>query len=150
MFIKLNNRWYLMCQNGNNIILEDVDGKIISKNIEDFNIKEQFDSDNWYLLCKNKHYYPTITDENNIDVWLSPDGYYFNGKAHACEAEYLCEYLYDKKMSINMAEDYLLRMGWVKLTTSLMSQFYENEGMYDNLTDRQKDSFKKWKDAHNI
>ena len=104
--------------------------------------------DNWYELCKAKHYYPTQCSHTNCDCWLSPDGRFFDGNAHACEAEYLCEYLYNHEVTIMTCDDYLIEHGWVKLTTSLMYNIYEENGMYRFITPEQRESIRLWCDAH--
>ena len=49
---------------------------------------------------------------------------------------------------MEQAEDFLRERGWVKLTTSLMYQWYEKDGMYDHLTKKQSKAYKQWLDYH--
>lgn len=107
------------------------------------------EADSWYAICKKHSYYPNATSYKRNCSWLSPDGLFIEADAHACAAEYICQYLYDiTDMDIEWCDDYLRQHGWVKLTTSVMYQIYYEDGMYDHLTQPQRDSIRLWADCH--
>ena len=82
---------------------------------------EYCECDNWHDLFLKKHYCPIQTDIATRDVWISPNGKYYNGDAHAVQAEYICDVIFGMNDSdIYYAEDYLSNNGWIKATTSFM------------------------------
>jgi len=76
------------------------------------------------------------TDKVGRDCWVSPEGEIYNCTAHDLYAEYIVEYLFNE--DTEMASDILISKHWVKFTTSCMATYYKHDGMYDHLTDIQK------------
>lgn len=125
-------------------------GFYVKKGSKEWNEATIEESASWYELCKKYSYYPTETTWKSSDVWLSPDGRFFEGHCHAVEAEYICEYMFDKHLTTELSDDFLIKKGWVKLTTSLMYNIYIKEGMYNNLTSKQKDLARVWAYQHRM
>ena len=91
---------------------------------------EYCECDSWHDLYLTKHYCPLEVTKREQDVWISPEGKYYYGEAHAVQAEHLCEIIYGlDDARIDWADDYLITLGWIKATTSLMWQV----SYYDNL-----------------
>ena len=48
-------------------------------------------------------------------------------------------------------EDYagiLVKLGWIKLTNTLLFDYYKEAGLYNKMTNEQSDSFEKWYTYH--
>lgn len=154
MFLKLKDStdWMLYEDDG---FLSNIrgEGSYVRKDSPEWNEAVIDESISWYELCKKYSYYPTETTYRSRDVWLSPDGRFFEGRCHAVEAEYICEYMFNKHVSIHAWDtwdDFLIDEGWVKLTTTLMYSCYIENGMYKNLTDEQKKSARIWAYQHRM
>ena len=94
----------------------------------------------------------TILDFTHHDLWLSPEGLCYEGDAHAVQAECIMKELYGIELNpfgINSAEEALIDRGWVKLTTSLMYDYFYIDKMYNNLTEEQQSVYDEWKNYHN-
>ena len=100
--------------------------------------------DSWHELYKATGYAPNRCSTNVADAWVAPDGTFYEGRAHAVEAEYIVEIIYGLDLDLGESEDYLREHGWVKVTTSLMSDWYEADGMYKNLTRAQYEQINIW------
>lgn len=74
----------------------------------------------WHDLYLKTGYNPMECDVYERDVWISPEGVYYYGDAHAVQAEHICEIIYGQWFSIDYADDFLDQKGWIKATTSLM------------------------------
>jgi len=82
-------------------------------------------------------------------VWLSPDGEFYNGDAHENQAEHILESLYGIDDVIHPS-DVLERLGWVRLTTTLMWDIRVKEGYFNrDLTQAQLSSMYDWCHYHN-
>ena len=90
-------------------------------------------------------------DDNKLsaDGWISPTGDFFSCEdygsfSHEVSAEYLLLKFYNIESSI--CGDKLIAYGWIKVTTSGMFYIYEEEGLYDNMTIEQLETFNAWND----
>lgn len=85
----------------------------------------------------------------SADGWISPTGEFFSCEdygsfSHEVSAEYLLLKFYNIESGI--CGDKLINFGWIKVTTSGMFYIYEEEGLYDNMTTEQLETFNAWKD----
>lgn len=80
----------------------------------------------------------------SYNCWVSPCGEVFNCEAHEVEAEYIVNQFFGEEMLYY--GDFLIEKGWVKFTTSFMSDLYEEQGLYDNLTDEQLQVYQQYFD----
>ena len=91
------------------------------------------------------------TTYKNNDVWLAPDGEFYEGRAHSLYATYIVKQLYNREcddFGMYTSEDFLIKHGWVKLTTSAMMEYYAKDGMYDHLTEIQESAKSLWEAFH--
>lgn len=109
---------------------------------------ECIEASDWHDLYLKTGYCPLKTDKYNRDVWIDTEGNYYEGNAHGYQATRLCELLYAHDFDIGEAEDFLIEHGWIKATTSVMSEFYEKDGMYNNLYGQQKEAYLQWLQIH--
>lgn len=86
------------------------------------------------------------------DLWVSPNGVCYDGLAHAvCAKKILKDVLgVDPGKTLGHAENVLIKLGWIKLTTSAMFIYYCEDGMYDYLTPEQEQVFIDWAEYHNM
>ncbi len=153
-FVKFqnDNKWWLYEEKYNSISQINASFQKIYPDDPKWKEAEIINLDSWFQLCKLKNYYPTETGITERDLWVDPDGRCFQGEAHELQAEYLCEYLYDMHLTMDSfpltAADLLIKAGWVKLTTSLMHDYYIEDGMYDKLTIDQIETIRSWELYH--
>lgn len=58
----------------------------------------------WHDLYLKTGYNPMECDVYERDVWISPEGVYYYGDAHAVQAEHICEIIYGQWFSIDYAD----------------------------------------------
>lgn len=109
---------------------------------------ECYEYDSWHELYLAKHFCPLETDIWERDVWISPEGKYYYGEAHAVEAEHICDIIYGLDLDMDDAEDYLENLGWVRATTSLMWEVRFDTWEDKRLTQRQYDALWDWCECH--
>lgn len=90
-------------------------------------------------------------DANINDAWLSPEGKFYDGKAHEVTALDIIYELTGIEVELFQASDMLIAMGWKKVTTSEMYDFYKDDGHYNFFaSEEQKDSFNQWRIIHHL
>lgn len=109
---------------------------------------ECYEYDSWHELYLAKHYCPLETDKYEKDAWISPEGRYYYGEAHAVKAEYICDIIYGLDLDMDDAEDYLEKLGWIRVTTSLMWEIRFDKLKEKRLTQRQCDALWDWCEYH--
>ena len=57
---------------------------------------EVHEFDSWAALYHATGFNPLEEDIHAYDVWISPEGIYFDGDAHAVAAEGICKLVYDR------------------------------------------------------
>lgn len=110
---------------------------------------ECYEYDSWHKLYLAKHYCPLESDKRERDAWISPEGKYYYGEAHAVEAEHICDIIYGLELDMDDAEDYLEKLGWIRVTTSLMWEIRFDKLKEKRLTQRQYDALWDWCECHN-
>ena len=55
---------------------------------------EYYECDSWHELYLAKHFCPLEAEIYNRDVWISPDGKYYDGDAHEVTAKDILEIIY--------------------------------------------------------
>ena len=86
-------------------------------------------------------------------LWLDPEGQCWKGDCHTIDAENIVEVLYgtDVLESVETdAADFLIDHGWVKLSATLMLQYYCESHMYGNITAAQARTIKDWCDYFSV
>ena len=123
----------------------------INENSPEWIDGEIIDALDWHELYVKTGFNPLKTGINNPDVWVSPKGELFEGLAHAVAAEDIADIIYGQdELGLYEAEDFLIKEGWIKLTTSLMLDYYIEDGMYSSVTFEQKNTIFDWCEANNI
>lgn len=88
-------------------------------------------------------------DKLTSDGWINPQGEFFScedyggSRSHEISAEPLLLKFYGIESAI--CGDKLIERGWIKVTTSLMFDIYKTNGLFDNMTSGQTDTFNLWK-----
>lgn len=102
---------------------------------------------NWHELYLTKHFCPLEVSVRWNNVWISPNGRYYDGDAHENRAEEILEIMYGE-IYFDWAGDKLEELGWIRATTSLMWEvrFDELENKY--LTQNQYDALWDWCEHH--
>lgn len=100
----------------------------INENADYWMNAEIHEFESWHHLYQLKGFNPLEVDIHNYDVWISPDGKYFEGEAHAVAAEYICKLVYgidvDDPACTDAAEYYLEQKHWIKATRGYMWNIY--------------------------
>lgn len=108
---------------------------------------EIYDCNNWHELYLKKHFCPLEVDKWGRDVWISPDGRFYNGNAHEVTAGYLCEIIYGLE-DIDYGGDELESRGWIRATTSLMWDVRIDEWKEKIITQKQYNALWDWCECH--
>lgn len=123
----------------------------IDENSEEWAAATICEADSWHDLYVKTGYNPLIIPYYQArDAWLSPQGEFYEGTAHSLCAERIVEMLLGNSESYEYCSDFLIERGWVKLTTSVMLNYYIEDGMYDHLTMAQKESMSLWADVYGL
>lgn len=101
----------------------------------------------WHELYLAKHFCPLEVDVWNNDVWISPEGKFYDGNAHEVTAEDLIEIIYGGCGDF-WAGDRLESHGWVRATTSLMWDVRFDEWREKVLTQKQYGALLNWCTCH--
>ena len=91
--------------------------------------------DSWHELYMKENYNPIAGNYKSKCAWVAPNGDIWEGVAHSLAADKICDIYYGK--DIDNSEDYLINNGWIKITTSLMHDYYVEQGLYDYCTEAQ-------------
>ena len=121
----------------------------VDENSSDFLNALTLEADSWHDLYLKTGFNPLRCDEYTADVWVDVNGDFFTGDSHEVQARSLCEIVYGVTDN-NYGGDYLLKRGWIKLTTGFMLRAYKRSGMYDNINKHQSVAIIKWCDIHKI
>jgi len=146
LFIKLTNGWWEL-----DIVTLKVynyDGGYHILNKSDIDLSKTIECDTWHDLYKITGWCPLEVNIRWNDVWISPQGKFYNGEAHENRAEEILEILYDEK-DVTWAGDRLEELGWVRATTSLMWEVRFDEWHERTVTQKQFDSLFDWCVQHN-
>lgn len=104
---------------------------------------------NWHSLYQKTHFCPLEVEIYKSDVWISPNGKYYDGVAHDVTAEKILDVIYGIDGEY-CAGDKLESMGWIRVTTSIMWNIRLNELKNKTLTKRQYDALFDWCQFHKI
>lgn len=86
-------------------------------------------------------------NKKSRDVWISPDGKFYNGNPHEIQAGYICEIIYGLD-DIAYGGDELESRGWIRATTSLMWDVRFDEWKNKYITQKQYDALWDWCECH--
>lgn len=100
--------------------------------------------DSWHDIYVAYGQNPLEADITDFDVWISPDGKFFDGNAHRVQAEYIVPLVYgidiEDPLFSGEAEDYLIGHGWVKATRSFMWSIYQKRDTTWKMTQKTYDA----------
>ena len=111
---------------------------------------ETIECNSWRELYLKKRWCPLEVKINWPDVWISPDGKYYNGDAHENRAEEILEILYGEDDSL-WPGDRLEELGWIRAARSLMWEVRLDSSYWNDkqLTQQQYDALWDWCKYHN-
>lgn len=97
---------------------------------------------------EKKKWCPLEADVRWIEVWISPEGKFFNGEAHENRAENILKIIYGET-DVLWPGDRLEKLGWIRATTSLMWEIRLDSLSGKRLTQKQYDALWDWCKIHN-
>lgn len=111
---------------------------------------EILECDGWGELYKIKKWCPLEVDIRWTNVWISPEGCFYNGDAHENRAEEILEIVYGET-DVDWTGDRLEELGWIRVTTSLMWEVRTDSDYWNNkeLEQKQYDALWDWCKIHN-
>lgn len=144
LFVKIGHEWFEYDKE--NSIVTNYNGGF--RKITD-TIVEITEYENWNDLYEQTQYCPLEVTVKWTEVWLSPNGHFFNGEAHENRAEDILAIMYGKT-DVLWAGDQLEEMGWVRAATGLMWEVRLASGYWENksLTQIQYDALWDWCQYH--
>jgi hypothetical protein len=113
---------------------------------------ECIDLKDWHELYLVKHFCPLRVEKTARDVWISPDGLYYDGDAHEVMAEHILKLIYGEGEDdhIFCAGDKLEKKGWIRATVSMMWQVRFNEWTGKRITQEQYDALWDYCECHKL
>lgn len=150
MFFIKNSKGEWWELNKEKMTVYNFDGGSHSIAMQDLKLSEVVKCDGWNELYKIKKWCPLEVNVNWIDVWVSPEGKFYNGEAHENRAEEILEIIYGE-IDVDWAGDKLEELGWVRATTSLMWEVRADSDYWNNrkLSQKQYDALWDWCKIHN-
>ena len=109
---------------------------------------QYYECDSWHELYLAKHFCPLETDKREREAWISPEGRYYYGEAHAVEAEYICDIIYGNGLDFDYAEDFLEEQGWVRVSSGAMWKVRFDNWRGKRISQRQYDALWDWCEYH--
>lgn len=146
LFINISNSWWELYKE--RMMIFNYEGgyhHIDEKYLSEYEVYEYKD---WRELYLAKHFCPLEVDAHWKDVWVSPDGKFYNGEAHECRAEDILEIVYGEVDVDGWFGDRLEELGWVRATTSLMWEVRFDEWKEKRVTQKQYDALFDWCELH--
>ena len=117
--------------------------------IQDLTLSEVVECSEWHELYKIKKWCPLEVTIKWTNVWVSPDGRFYNGDAHDNRAEEILEIIYGE-VDVDWPGDRLEELGWIRATTSLMWEVRAEDYWNDKLiSQKQYDALWDWCKCHN-
>lgn len=116
---------------------------------QELETSEVLGCDGWNELFTIKKYCPLKVNIKWRDVWISPDGVFYDGDAHENRAEEILEIIYGEN-DVDWAGDRLEELGWIRATTSLMWEVRSDTDYWDNkrINQKQYDALWDWCRQH--
>lgn len=149
LFIKLlgSNQWLKLYKE--KMLVFDFNGDYRNLTNEELESSKMVECDGWHELYKMKKWCPLEVSVNWPDVWISPNGIFFNGKAHETRAEELLEILYGET-NVCCPGDRLEELGFIRATISLMWDIRIDSNYWNEKKIKQKqyDSLWDWCKFH--
>ncbi len=103
----------------------------------------------WHELYVVKHYCPLKADIKDHDVWISPDGNYYNGDAHEVVAEDILQIIYGEEVEW-CAGDRLEAKGWIRACSGYMWPIRVKEYSEKEVTQAQYDALWDYCNYHHL
>lgn len=147
LFVKYCNKWYELSSLDSNKIYNRRYGHIMLNSNDEYEIKEY---ENWHEVYKKEYFTWMHANLCDHEVWIDLDGNYWGGDCHETDAEYILEDIFGIEIGLMTAGDTLIKAGWIKAQTSLMTQYYTEDGMYDHITTEQAKSLRDYCEYHGI
>lgn len=113
----------------------------IDENSDEWMHAHLVEAKDWHDLYMKTGFCPLYVSYMERDMWVDPDGGCYEGLAHEVCAEDIGEVLWGRD---DVDGDELIRLGWIKLTTSGMLTYYLDYGMYDHITYEQERVIRAW------
>lgn len=151
-FVKLWNKWYEWPNRNELRFYNRRHGfiSIVDEKVPEWSNVIIMEYEDWHDLYEHEHFSWMLADIRDHELWIDQDGNYWGGDCHEVDAEYILEDIFGIDIDLMAAGDALVKAGWIKAQTSLMTQYYVENGMYDNLTTAQYISLANYCEEHGI
>ena len=125
-------------------------GGFHSISTQELESSEILECNGWSELYKIKKWCPLEVSIKWPNVWISPNGLFYNGDAHENRAEEILEVIYEET-DVYWPGDRLEELGWIRATRDLMWNVRLDSGYWNNkkLTQKQYDALWDWCKHHN-
>lgn len=147
-FIKNSkNEWWEL--NKENLTVFNFEGGSHNITEEELNSSIVFECDGWNELYNIKHYCPLEVNIRYSEVWISPEGLFYDGDAHENRAEEILEIMYGET-DISWFGDRLEELGWIRAAANLMWEVRMDSDYWNNkkLSQKQYDALYDWCEYH--
>jgi len=150
IFIKFNGNWYEQSEHNPQVLFNRRSGFFVRNSTEDIPTDEKIECDGWHELFMLTGFSWMKSSIKETEIWVDPSGGIWGDECHDVDAEYIVEDLFGLDLDIGPASDELIKRGWVKAQTSLMTQYYYEDGMYDDLTRAQVSVLEEYCQYHEL
>ena len=119
----------------------------VNENCDDWLEGYMIQAEDWHDLYLKTGFCSLETDAYEREVWLAPNGKFYEGDGHSLCANWLVDILYGIQ-DFDFGESYLIQRGWLKLSR-WMHDLYLYDGLFNEMTQAQLDSLYDWCRIHN-
>lgn len=141
LFIKLENGWWEL--NIDSLEVYNFNGGYHNITKDIMKRSNIIECQSWHELYSMTKWCPLEVNIRWPDVWISPEGKFYNGEAHENRAEEILEIIYNEPDSL-WSGDRLEELGWIRATQSLMWEVRFNEWENKVVTQKQYDALFDW------
>lgn len=151
-FVQLygHDEWWELDENQCRLLNYQGGHRYIDENSEEWTGAKVVDLEDWHALYLKYDYNPFQLDDFIPEMWIAPNGDFFDGRAHEVIAEDLLDIVYGIKHRLEGSGDLLIEKGWVKVSATLMHEYYCEAGMYTHLSAGQRWVVKNWSEHYDL
>lgn len=150
MFFIKNTKGEWQKLNKEKMMVYDFKGVSYDITQQEVECSEIIDCNGWHELYKIIKWCPLEVNVKWPNVWISPDGLFYDGTAHENRAKEILEIIYEE-CDVFWTGDRLEELGWIRASANLMWDVRINSIYWDDkkVTQKQYDALWDWCKYHN-
>lgn len=150
LFVKNSKgEWWEL--NKETMTVSNFNGGFHSITRQELESSETVECEGWHELYIIRRWCPLEVNIRWTNVWISPEGKFYNGDAHENRAEEILEIIYGEIDDSCWVGDRLEELGWIRATTTLMWEVRIDSDYWTDkrISQKQYDALWDWCKLHN-